>query len=165
MRLRQPPRIKVLEALSAIADGRVKQVAPGMFLVKSSDGARLYHVYIDPEKGVAYSDDNGTRLRGYIGYPIIAALMLMGRLPLDREAADALRGIPWRRLNESLRRYALVQREVEKIAAERGVSPERLHRIQREVMERLRHMRLERLDQPPLELLAAKWPQGEANEE
>ena len=157
--LRQPPRIKVLEALSAVADRRLQRLDRGMYLVRSSDGSRIYRVYVDVEKGVAYSDDNGTRYRGYIGYPIIAALMEEGVLSYSERLGEALRGIPWRKLNESLKKYALVEKEVKKIASEKGVSPEELDAFVEETMKRLRGLRLRKLQQPPLELLAAK--QGE----
>jgi len=150
--LRTPPRIKVLEAASAVADGRVRRVGPHSYLVTSSDGTRVYRVYVDPSRGVAYSDDNGTRYRGYIGYPIIAALMLEGVLPYDQRVGEALRGVPWRRLNESLRRYALVEREAKRLAEARGVAPSLLDRFVEEVMARLRGLRLEKLMEPPLEL-------------
>ncbi len=152
MFLRLPPRIKVLEALGAIADGRVECLdeACRAARVTSSEGDRVYRVYVDVEKGVAYSDDNGTRYRGYIGYPIIAVLMKQGRLPFDERLASALRGIPWRRLNETLKRYALVEREVKRIVAERGVEPRELDEFVEKVMSSLRRLRVKRLDTPPL---------------
>jgi hypothetical protein len=65
--LRLPPRIKVLEALSALADGRVKVTGEHTAQVTSSDGSRIYHVYVDPSRRLAFSNDNGTMLRGYVG--------------------------------------------------------------------------------------------------
>ncbi|MEM4474885.1 MAG: hypothetical protein QW405_00545, partial [Fervidicoccaceae archaeon] len=70
--LAPPPPIKVLEALSAIADGRVKIIDEKRARVSSSDGTRIYEIYLDLEQGLAYSTDNGTLLRGYVGYPLIA---------------------------------------------------------------------------------------------
>lgn len=164
-RLRQPPRIKALEALAAVADGRVERLGDKAFLVRSSDGSRVYRVYVDPERGVAYSDDNGTRLRGYIGYPIIAALILMGLVPRDDVLAEALRGIPWRRLNEELKKYALVIERVKEIVRERGVDPSRVDRYMEEVSRVLRRMRLSLLPQPPLELAAAGGGGGGVGED
>ena len=164
-RLRQPPRIKALEALAAVADGRVERLGDKAFLVRSSDGSRVYRVYVDPERGVAYSDDNGTRLRGYIGYPIIAALILMGLVPRDDLLAEALRGIPWRRLNEELKKYALVIERVKEIVRERGVDPSRVDRYMEEVSRVLRRMRLSLLPQPPLELAAAGGGGGGVGED
>jgi hypothetical protein len=82
-RLRMPPKIKVLEAAGAIGDGRVRaEERAGQAVlvaqVRSSDGSRTYKVALKraDSRILAYSDDNGTRYRGYIGYPIIALMML-----------------------------------------------------------------------------------------
>jgi hypothetical protein len=148
--LRLPPRIKVLEALGAIADGRVERVGQHSYRVVSSEGDRTYHVYVDAGRGLAYSDDNGTRFRGYIGYPIIAALMLEGALPFDERLAEALKGIPWRKLNEKFKRYALVEAEVKRIARERGVEPSEVDGFVKKVMEQLSKIKLRLTSTPPL---------------
>ncbi len=140
-----------MEALGAIADGRVRRVGDKSFIVVSSEGDRSYRVYVDPGAGVAYSDDNGTRLRGYIGYPIIAALMVEGILPFDEKLAKALQGIPWRKLNEKYKKYALVEAEVKKHAEARGVSSRELDAFIEKVMSRLAQLKLRRLSTPPLE--------------
>lgn len=146
-RLRLPPRIKVLEALGSIADGRIKIIGDHEAIVSSSTGERSYKVYLDVDKGVAYSDDNGTRYRGYIGYPIIAFLMLRGILPFDKMLADALKGIPWKTLNEKYKRYAVVEAIVKREAAKKGVTGRKLNAFVKEVMNRL--ARLEIRYQPP----------------
>lgn len=105
--MRLPPRIKVLEALSAIADGRIRKVG-GHYVVVSSDGSRNYVVYVDRDRGLVYSNDNGTMYRGYVGYPIISVLMMMGVLSFDKELSDGLKGIPWRELNEKYKNYSMV---------------------------------------------------------
>ena len=137
MSLRLPPRIKVLEALGAVVDGRVRQVGEGRCEVVSSEGDRTYRVVVEGE--FAYSDDNGTLHRGYVGYPILACLMAEGRLPVDAELGKKLRGIPWRRLNEQYRRYEEVLRH---IYAERGIDRQRAEVYINEVLRRLSAMRL-----------------------
>jgi hypothetical protein len=106
-RLRLPPRIKVLEALSAIADGRVRREGDH-YVIVSSDGSRSYTVYVDEGRGLVYSNDNGTVYRGYVGYPIMSVLMMLGKLSFDKELSDGLRGIPWRELNEKYKNYNAV---------------------------------------------------------
>lgn len=71
VKLRSPPKIKVLEALGAIVDGRIKQVGEGDYVVVSSDGYRKYSVHVDLERGgIADSTDNGTTYKGgYMGTP------------------------------------------------------------------------------------------------
>ncbi len=142
MRLRLPPRIKILEALSAIGDGRIHVLDEKRARIVSSDGTREYNVYADLERSLVYSDDNGTRFRNYIGYPIIAFLMLKGVLPYDKRLAEALRGIPWRELNERFRSYAIVESIIKRIVKERGVDPRELDKFVAEVMNKLKSIEL-----------------------
>ncbi|MCE4602905.1 MAG: hypothetical protein F7B18_06970 [Desulfurococcales archaeon] len=126
-RLRPPPDIKVLEAAGALGDGRVHAEKLGMGLVKalvsSSGGERRYLVVVKvpgdkrPTTIYAYSDDNGTRYRGYVGYPIIAVLMIEGLLPRDRRLEEALAGLKWRELNERYKRYSLTKEHALKAAS------------------------------------------------
>ncbi len=156
--LRLPPRIKILEAVGAIADGRVECLDEkcGSARVASSEGDRVYKVYVDAARGVAYSDDNGTRYRGYIGYPIIAVLMIQGVLPYDERIGEALKGIPWRRLNEEYKKYATVERIVKKMAAERGVDPAAIDAYVDKVYKLLSGLKLKKLESPPL----SAWATG-----
>lgn len=119
--LKLPPRIKVLEALGALADGRINILSDRKAIVKSSDGTRSYNVYIDLQNNEVFSDDNGTKFRGYIGYPIIAFLIAKGILPYDEKLAKALSGIPWRELNERYKNYAVVEEIVKSIVRKHGI--------------------------------------------
>jgi len=137
--LRLPPRVKVLEALGALADGRVKRVGEGMCEIASSEGDRVYHVAV---RGVyVSSDDNGTVYRGYVGYPIIACLMAEGKLPVDWELAERLKGVPWRKLNEMYKKYDEV---IKHVYAERRIDRSRAERYISTVLEQLAKMGLRR---------------------
>jgi hypothetical protein len=140
--LRLPPRIKVLEALGAVVDGRVRLVGEGRCEVVSSEGDRVYNVVM--EGGLVYSNDNGTLYRGYVGYPILACLMAEGKLPIDAQLGEKLKGVPWRRLNEQYKRYEEV---LQRIYAERGIERERAEAYIDAVLRRLAAMRL-RLKKP-----------------
>lgn len=153
--LQLPPRIKVLEALGAIADGRIEKLNKNVYRVVSSERDREYLVYIDVERELAYSNDNGTRFRGYVGYPIIAALMLEGILPFGERVAEALRGIPWRRLNEQYKRYLLAESHVKRVAAEKGVAPREVDELVSRVLAALRRLGLRYTRVPPLEAMGA----------
>ena len=142
LRLRLPPRIKVLEALGAIADKRINIIDSYRAKVVSSDGSRIYTVIVDLAKGFVYSDDNGTKYRGYVGYPIIAFLMLQGVLPFDRKISEALRGIQWRKLNEKYKKYIIVEAIVKDIAKNNGVDPHTIDLFVNSVMNHLRKMSL-----------------------
>lgn len=140
--LRMPPRIKVLEALGSIADNRIRKIDDKYYEVISSDGTRKYKVYVDLEARKVYSDDNGTKLRGYVGYPIIAVLMLNGKLPYNEKLANALKGIPWKKLNEMYKKYAVVENIVKEKARRKGVSPYEMDVFIRDVLTKLRSMKL-----------------------
>ena len=137
-----PPRIKILEALGAIADKRIKILDTNNAQVVSSDGSRKYNVYVNLDKNEAFSTDNGTRYRGYIGYPIIAFLMLQKRLPYDEKIAFALKEIPWKKLNEKYKRYYIVERIVKKKANDNGVSSREIDAFIKNVLNELKKLRL-----------------------
>jgi hypothetical protein len=122
--LSKPPRIKVLEAIGAIGDGRIRMVGANKALVTSSTGEKEYTVVAVKEGADTFrvfSNDNGTVFKSYIGYPIISLLILMGELPLDNTIAKALSGIPWKELNEKYQKYAVVENIVISRAERLGV--------------------------------------------
>ena len=99
---KMPPIEKAYEAYSAIADGRV-EMHDGYALVASSDGVKTYEVAWEGD--VYSSNDNATYWQGYAGYPVLAVLILQGRLPKPTDACLAdLAGIPWNALNEAHKR-------------------------------------------------------------
>ncbi|MCX8185209.1 MAG: hypothetical protein RMI56_04150 [Sulfolobales archaeon] len=138
-----PPRVKVLEALGALADGRARRVQSDLFEVTSSDSSRTYRVYVKRvglKEYIVCSTDNGTVYRGYVGYPIIAVMALNGYLSRDRDVEETLSGIPWRKLNEELRKYVLVESEALKIASSRGIDPRVVSSTVEKVIEELKKL-------------------------
>ena len=140
-----PPEIKVLEALGAIGDGRIK-VEENTATVVSSDGTRTYTVRYDEEKNLIGSTDNGSVFRGYYGYPIIAFLMIKGVLPFRRDLAEALKGIPWREWNEKYKRYWLVEKIVMERLKDKGFDEKEVKQYIKEVLHRLKELRMGRMN-------------------
>jgi hypothetical protein len=73
-----PPKIKIYEALGAIADQRVE--LDGMFANQGkcfsvSSNRKSYTISYNPETNVIISNDSGSIQQGYIGYPAIAFLL------------------------------------------------------------------------------------------
>jgi len=98
-----PPKAKLYEALTAVADGRVRLLDAHSAEVRSSDGSKAYTVeWTDDLAGIT-SNDNASYWQGYLGYPILAALMALGRLPYDPTVAGWLAGIEWKALNARFR--------------------------------------------------------------
>ncbi len=91
-----PPIEKIHEAYSAIADKRIEMKGEEAE-VSSSDLSKKYLV---TWKNDTYSsNDNASYWQGYLGYPIIAVLMLQNKLSLDKQIADYFKAIPWKKLN------------------------------------------------------------------
>lgn len=151
VKLTIPPRVKVLEALGAIADGRVKVLSDKRCEVASSEGSRVYEVYVDLEKGLAYSNDNGTMYRNYIGYPILSFLMLKNVVPFDNEVAVKLKDIRWKTLNENYKKYSLVEEHVKRLFVTRGGDLGKLEKLVNEVMASLKNLNLFKSSSVPKE--------------
>ncbi|MEM4769821.1 MAG: hypothetical protein QW205_03125, partial [Desulfurococcaceae archaeon] len=122
--LSKPPRIKVLEAAGAVGDNRIRVLSSTSATVGSSLGDREYKVVlIEESMGMyrAYSNDNGTLHRGYVGYPILAFMIVKNILPVDNDVIRAMTGIPWKELNERYQKYAIVENIVISRAERLGV--------------------------------------------
>lgn len=107
---KMPPFEKIYEAFSAIADGRARPDGDG-YEVASSGSGKAYAVR--EKGGVWSSSDSATYWQGYPGYPIIAALLLRGGLPLRRDLASCFAGVDWTDVNRRHKRnYAAAAAEV-----------------------------------------------------
>jgi hypothetical protein len=96
---KQPTVAKIYEALGALADGRVKRVSPTSANVVSSSGDKTYTVEWGDDFSWITSNDNASFWQGYLGYPIIAVLLLEGKIGYNKIVSEALKGIPWKELN------------------------------------------------------------------
>lgn len=96
-----PPKEKIYEAFTALADGRVEMKGNSAAVI-SSDGSKSYRV---AWRGNEYaSTDNATYWQGYAGYPVICVLMLQGKLLVDWGVVRMFTGVPWSTLNKTHRR-------------------------------------------------------------
>ncbi|MFA6861635.1 MAG: hypothetical protein WCR56_04580 [Bacilli bacterium] len=92
------PISKVYEALSALADNRVKQESTTKYLITSSDYSKTYTVIKNNEASYS-SNDNATYWQHYSGYPIIAVLLFTERIKADATLLTYFKGINWKQLN------------------------------------------------------------------
>ena len=133
-----PPVEKIYEAWTALADNRVN-LHEGYADVSSSSGEKAYVVRFS---GNQYSsDDNATFWRGYPGYPVIAVLMLQGKLPYDTKEAELWKNINWTQINKKYRNnYA---EAVAEIANERGIDMKESSAAADKVMKALEELPIE----------------------
>lgn len=135
MGVKLPPIEKIHEAYSAIADGRVV-LKDTEAEVSSSDLAKKYLVTWKEE--VYSSNDNASYWQGYLGYPIIAVLMLQGKLSLDREIAGYFKGIHWKQLNTEYKNnfsaaVAQIMTKLEADGVDCGKINMEIHKVYREI--------------------------------
>lgn len=99
--MKMPPIEKIPEAYTAIEDKRV-EMFNDYAIVKSSNGEKEY--LIKWKDDTFYSNDNSTYWQGYIGYPVIAVLMLQGKLSLNKEVSKYFKNVNWNELNKMNKR-------------------------------------------------------------
>lgn len=93
-----PPKIKIYEALGAVADGRIEVEGDSAKVYSSSKG-KFYTVTYDASQNAIMCNDNASYWKGYLGYPAIAVLMVKGILAYDKKFSEALKGILWKDIN------------------------------------------------------------------
>ncbi len=102
MKWQHPPIIKIYEALGALADGRV-EVSGNSAKVYSSSGNKFYTITYDPGSSAIMVNDNASFYNGYLGYPAIAYLMLIGEIKYSPIIAEKLKGIAWKDVNQKFK--------------------------------------------------------------
>lgn len=96
-----PPIEKIYEAYSAIADNRII-INTESANITSSNREKEYIVAW--KENIYASNDSASYWQGYSGYPVIAVLMLQGKLSLNRNIANLFKGINWTALNKKHKR-------------------------------------------------------------
>lgn len=135
---KMPPIEKVYEAWTAIADGRVA-LHDDYAIVSSSDGSKEYTVRFSGDR--YSSDDNATYWQGYPGYPVLAVLMLQGKLPFDKTEAEQWKGVEWKVVNTKFKnKYA---EAVKAVAAERHIDLTTSQKEAQFVMEKIHNLDIE----------------------
>jgi len=106
-----PPKEKIHEAISALADGRIEIDGTSAYIT-SSDYSKKYTVVWNPDKTSFTSNDSATYWQGYPGYPVLAALMQMEVLLVPKDLIGHFKNINWNELNARHKRnYAAAANE------------------------------------------------------
>jgi len=135
-----PPIEKIPEAYSAIADNRVVMSENSAF-VDSSDHSKRYTVTWDGD--LYTSNDNASIWQGYAGYPMIAVLMLQGKLPFDKSIASHFNGINWKKLNTKHKnKYDKAVADILGLLKEKGVDTKMINEEINKVYENIRTLEI-----------------------
>ena len=142
---KMPPKAKVFEAFSAVADERVEITGPTSAIVTSSAGDKTYNVDWSEDGSTINSNDNASYWQGYLGYPIIAVLIATKRIVVSDDVLHDLTGINWNALNkEHKRNYdAAVESALEELR-DKGRSPDPIVNAADRVFEELAALNLKR---------------------
>lgn len=99
--MKMPPKAKIYEAFSAIADNRIA-IKENEATVKSSDLKKEYQIKWQDNK--ISSTDNATFWQGYPGYPVIAIWLETGIIDYNKDITNGFKNINWHELNNKYKR-------------------------------------------------------------
>lgn len=102
MKWKIPPRIKIYEALWAVADDRIEifWLLENEGKCFSSSGHKFYTIKYDEASNAIMTNDNGSYRKWYLGYPAIAFLMKKWIIWYDKTYSEALKGIVRKDINQ-----------------------------------------------------------------
>ena len=135
---KMPPKAKIYEALSAVVDHRVSITGAMSAQVLSSARDKTYDVTWSEDFREIGSNDNASYWQGYIGYPIIAVLLKVGRLPFTQQLAGLLAGVKWKEINDQYKRD--YDKAITHVLEEAGASQEERAQLALEVQGILEHL-------------------------
>ncbi|MBR9679542.1 MAG: hypothetical protein GOU99_00665 [Candidatus Altiarchaeota archaeon] len=139
-----PPKLKILEALGAIADNRVKIIDSENAEVISEDKTERFLVTRDLASNAIMSNDQESSEKGFLGYPSLAVLMINGVLPYDIQLAKKLKNVPWKRLRDTYKDYDVEFHEL--VKGWSSQDQKRLFQYVRWISSMLGELGLEKLD-------------------
>jgi len=132
-----PDKIKILEALGAVVDGRLKVNHDNQTATcKSSDLKQEYNIKFDLKNNAITSDDNSAHWQGRLGYPAIAVLMELGELPQNDRIAEVIKDLPWKEVNTQFKNdLTKTMQLVYEIAKAKNIKEVELNHYMDQVME------------------------------
>lgn len=152
---KMPPKAKVYEALSAVADKRVSLTGRTTAQVQSSSRDKTYDVAWSEDLSAITSNDNASYWQGYTGYPIIAVLLQIGKISFNPRIAEMLADVPWKAINKQFKRDydKAVSHVLDGIEAKGGSRTEIIQEIEKiyEQFGTLNLQRSQRRRRPPQE--------------
>jgi hypothetical protein len=102
-----PPKEKIYEAYSVLADRRCIMISDHKAVICSSDSSKTYTLTWSEDSGGKYfkvsSNDNASRFQGYTGYPIIALLMILDKISFKEDIIPHFKDINWHKLNKQFK--------------------------------------------------------------
>lgn len=135
-----PPIEKIYEAYSAIADERIIMREESADVLSSDHSKRYLITWQDDTYS---SNDSASYWQGYAGYPLIAVLMLQGKLPLTQMIAVYFKGINWKKLNAEFKgKYAEAVNVILEDLRQNGIHCNSIHTEVQKVYEAIKALEI-----------------------
>lgn len=133
-----PPKAKIYEAFSALADERV-MIEDQTAKVKSSNLKKEYSIKWNDHQ--ISSDDNATFWQGYPGYPVIAVWLKTKMISYDEDIVKHFGKINWNELNKKNNRdYDKGVNEILNKLAEENINTEYIEEQVDSIYEKIKEM-------------------------
>ena len=147
MKWKPAPIIKVYEALGSIGDERYK-INGNTAKVYSSSGKKYYDAEYSAEHHAITANDNGSYWVGYLGYPSIVLLLVLGVVKYDPKLATYLKDFAWKDINQQFHNdFEKTQAYIDKQIVERHrVNLEDFHTELRHIQQQINALELNRLE-------------------
>ncbi|MFA5602857.1 MAG: hypothetical protein WDA21_03940 [Bacilli bacterium] len=126
--IKMPPREKIPEALTVIADSRI-EISNNLAEIFSSNRKKKYTVTWNDN--VYTSNDNATYWQGYPGYTIIAVLLIKGKLNYDKNILSYFKDINWKEINTKFKNN--YKEALNSVYQERNLSDMDINNIEKEI--------------------------------
>jgi len=151
MHWKNPPKIKIYEALGALADGRLREEenerGEKEWRVYSSSGNKFYLIKYDAKKNAIMTNDNGSYWQGYLGYPAIAFLMSIGKIKFQQKFSRALKNIKWKDLNTEFKNnYDKTIEYCHKLLSEREYNLKEFLKEIENIEKQIRNLKIKKLN-------------------
>lgn len=147
MKWKPAPLIKIYEALGSIADERY-EIDGTTAKVYSSSGNKYYEVVYDPTTQAITANDNGSYWVGYLGYPSILLLLVLGIVEYEPNLALYLKGFAWKDINQKFKNdFDKTQAYVdEQIVRQHHINLDDFHKSLEKIQRRVNALELSKLE-------------------
>jgi len=142
-----PPKIKIYEAIGAIADGRIEMTSENEAKVFSSSRKKYYNVIFDSKENAIFSNDNGSYWRGYLGYPSITFLIAKNILKVNTEVIEMLKDYKWKDINQKFKNdFTKTEEFIRESILEKGFDLKKMDDSIEAIQKELEDLKLKKLN-------------------
>ena len=100
-----PPKVKIIEALSAVADERIivdDLLTSEGKCFSASNPWKIYEIHYNDEENTISSNDNWSIEQQFLWYPSIAFLLKVWKIKYDESILEIMENIDWLKIKEQV---------------------------------------------------------------